>query len=78
MFDLHQYIQLLTEKDAEVVCISTLEDLGENIANICNERNIYEVHLYGNKEYSEKIIEDIHFTNKTKYSNNKEILIEVN
>lgn len=73
LFDLHQKVYYKND----VVAISTNEDLGENIANLCNKYNCNKVHLYGNEEYAAGIIEDIHIYSGTKYGINN-IEIEVN
>lgn len=78
LYELHQLIEFVSpEGEVEQVAISSLEHMGEDIAQACAKYNTNKVHLFGNAVYAEKIIEDINNYSVTKY--NKNILeIEVN
>lgn len=80
MFSLHQNIMLMTESDNEVTCksvaYSTLENLGADIAAMCEKHRTYNVRLQGSNEYANGLVEDIYTIAKTNYGLNN-INIEV-
>lgn len=77
LFDLHQNIMLIDGEDAQVVCISSLDNLGGDIANMCDKFDVYDVHLYGATSYADKIVKQIVEVNNIKYSN-RPINVEIN
>ena len=78
LYELHQLIEFVSpEGEVEQVMISSLEYMGEDIAQACTKYNTNKVHLFGNAVYAEKIIEDINNYSVTKYNKNN-LEIEVN
>lgn len=77
LFDLHQHIMLIDGTDSQVVCISTLDHLGADLAQACNKFDVNDVHIYGSASYAEKIIEQLVKENSTKYAN-RPINVEIN
>ena len=78
LFSLHQNLFVVNEDGATKINIGTLEDLKESIANACHNLNIYHVHLIGNNDYIDNLIEEIKVYNQITYNNTKEIEFEVN
>lgn len=77
MFDLHQQVLLVNDdNDMRPVAISTLENLGGDIAAACSKYSINNVTLTGNKNFAEALVEDICTTGATLYGMNN-INIEV-
>ena len=77
LFDLHQTIHLwdLDTGTSRALCITTLEDLGSNLAALAySDMDIKKIHLCGNTTYAGTIIEDI---KKSNYDLN-DVEIEVN
>lgn len=77
LFDLHQKVILTSGDDSRCIAVTTLEELGEQLAAGCLKYNITSVHLFGNSDYAQSIIEDFDKHSNLAYSN-KEIEIEVN
>lgn len=77
LFNLNQQILEVDEQNTVVIGNSSLSELGETIATLCEHKNINHVHLYGSSSYADKIIQDIIHTNTTRY-NHRPIDIEVN
>lgn len=77
LYDLHQRITLIENSDTHDVCICTLDEIGEKMAQMCEKFDVDRVHLYGPAVYAEKLVRDIIKENSTKY-NNRPIDIEVN
>ena len=70
LFDLHQHIYVVDDK-ADVKCgaICAVEDIGENIAELCYRYGTNQIMLNGNSLYNKKIMKDIYQYNNLKYSN---------
>ena len=77
LFDVHQNIMLVDEDEVRVVGITRLNLLGQNIAELCNEYDCNEVHLYGSAKFAENIIRNIVKENSLSFDN-RPINIEVN
>lgn len=77
LYDLHQRITLVENNDTHDVAICTLDNIGTEMANMCNRYDVNHVHLYGPAVYAEKLVRDIIKQNKLLYSN-RAIDIEVN
>lgn len=78
LYELHQLIEFVSsEGEVEQVAISSLEHMGEDIAQACAKYNTNKVHLFGNANYAEKLIEDIKTYSVINYNKNN-IEIEVN
>lgn len=57
----------------------SLDLLGAVIAQYCHEYETNKIHLFGQEEYIESLIDDIRTTNFFMYKNNAQVLeIEVN
>lgn len=74
LFDLHQRIY----KDEQCVCITTVDDIAENVADMIEKYNDSEIHLYGNQGYLTAIKDNIYKYSIAKYSNNDNIKIYIN
>lgn len=77
LFDLHQNIMLIDGNDAQVVCISNLDRLGGDIADMCDKFDVHDVHIYGAPMYADRIVKQIVETNSVNYSN-RPINVEIN
>lgn len=77
LFDLHQQIQLVDENEVRVIGISSIDDLGENIAMLCDKYDVHNVHLYGSTTYAHNLIQQMIDANVSKY-NNRAIDVEIN
>lgn len=77
MFELHQPICIVDDEKETVVAISNLESLGRDLANLCHVHQVNHVHLFGNEEYANQIIQDLKEQASLAYSN-ENIIIEVN
>ena len=81
LFDLHQGIYIHDPKEPGVVtkvAITTLDNLGYTIAEMCDKYDIYKVRLFGSQAHAESIVDDIQTYALNKYSNKNAIEIEVN
>ena len=67
LFDLRQNIMLVRPDGVEKVGISSLDELGDNIAFICEKYNVSNVKLKGNKRYADAIAENIIAAGNTRY-----------
>ena len=79
LFDLHQNVYLV-DSETEThkhIAATTMEELGQIIANSCQATGTNKVHLFGNKQYADAIINDIDIYSNQAYSNHV-IEIEVN
>lgn len=78
MFTLNQEVLLLEDENTspKVIANSTISELPFAIAGMCDEHDINNVLLFGNKEYGERLAEDICKVGALKYSNEK-IIVEV-
>lgn len=77
LFDLHQNIMLIDGDDAQVVCISSLNQLGADLAKMCEKFDVNDVHIYGSNSYAEKIVEQLVRENVANYAN-RPINVEIN
>ena len=78
MFDLHQRIIFVDEKDnMNEIGIANLDHLSEMIADLCTQYNVNKVHLIGNKEYADMTASEIRLYGAAKYGNHY-IEVEVN
>lgn len=73
LFELHQNIYFNDKQ----IAITSLDNLNEMIPLMCDKYNTYHVHLLGNEEYIDGLIQNIEHEQTTKYNNNK-IEFEVN
>ena len=78
LFDLHQHIYIIDNKGGQsMTALSTIEDLPKTLFSLCYSKNIFDIHLVGNKSYLDPIVESIkEFEIKT--YNNSKIKIGVN
>lgn len=60
LFDLHQKVYLVDGNETREICVSTLDDLEEDIAKMCIKYGVNRVLLKGNKEYGSAMAEGIH------------------
>jgi hypothetical protein len=79
LFDLHQKIYILdTETNQlEVIAAAPIEGLAEAICAACHSNDIINVTLTGNSIFGLAMSEDIAAYNKTHYSWDKDIEVEV-
>ena len=80
MFEMKHGIYVFDDEtgSSNYIGFSDIEHLPEIITSFCYDKKIYEIHLFGGKAFANKIAEDIITINKLKYSNDKEIIVEVN
>lgn len=67
LFDLHQSIMLVSPEGVEKIGISSIEELGDNIAFLCDKYNVHDVKLHGNKKYGEEIANTLIAAGNTRY-----------
>ena len=79
LFDLHQYVLLNdgSEPPYKEIAITSLDSLAEVLPQMCDRHDIYNVHLFGNENYIDGLVQDINQYQLTNYSN-KKINFEVN
>ena len=64
-------------KPAKTIGYSTIETMGEALTTLCYLHQVDKVKIHGEKEYCLPIVEAMDKVNKSKYSYQKEIEIEV-
>lgn len=76
LYDLHQSIYLIDEETETMkkLCICTVDEIGNHMAQLASQLDINKIHLYGNNEYVNDIVNKIQSSN---YNSNN-IKIEVN
>ena len=79
LFDLNQVISAVDDKGISYFAISsTLDDLSQDIVDLCQKERIKKVHLFGNASYVDQIIVPaIHEYNKANYQL-ENIEVEIN
>lgn len=80
MFDLYQKVYVIDTNNKPVQLLGevTVKQLHELIVQSCHCNNTNQVHLYGQDSYLEMIIQGIHTYHNTNYSNDQNIIVEVN
>ena len=78
LFDLHQQVYLIDTDANKEDCIglTELDKIPEMICSLCDNKKVYKVILSGNKEYNNKLSNNILEYSKMNYNNNN-IEIEV-
>ena len=76
LFDLHQKVYLVDNSVTREICISTMDNLEEDIVKMCVKYDVNRVLLKGNKEYGSAMAEGIHRTGIVYYNTN-DIEVEV-
>ena len=76
LYDLHQSIYFIDEETNTIkkLCICTVDEIGNHMAQLANQLDINIIHLYGNDEYINDIVNRIQSSN---YNSNN-LKIEVN
>ncbi len=77
MFDNIQHIHIVDNQGNNTIVNCVQPFLGNQIAELCYQQNINNIHLFGNQKYLQGIITDINYAYKLKYSN-QDLNIEVN
>ena len=78
LFDAEQSLyQIDKNGNQKLVAKVPLEHMGKALTDICKEIDIYNVHLFGHKDFIQDIVETTNKEETKKYSENK-INIEVN
>ena len=80
LFDSYQNVYLV-DSETEThkhIATTTMEELGQIIANSCQATGTNKVHLFGNKQYADAIINDIIDNYNNQAYSNHTIEIEVN
>ena len=67
LFDVNQNILLITKDDVAKIGVSSLDELGDNIAFLCEKYSISDVKLKGNRQYGQMIAENIVAAGNTRY-----------
>lgn len=78
MFALSQAIRLVEDDGTTTTIYASAADLPSAIANLCKEKNITDVRLYGNANYLNEIVTDIKTTYNLNYHRGNPLNIEVN
>lgn len=81
IFSIKQNVYLVdTESETVTTLIgyTTIDGLPELARMMCDDKQIYNFHLSGEEEFAKSIAEDIVSYNNNKYSEKKEINVEVN
>jgi peroxiredoxin len=78
MFALSQAIRLVDDNGVTTTIYATSNDLPATIASLCKEKNITDVHLYGNANYLNEIATTINTTYNLNYHRGNPLNIEVN
>ena len=76
LYDLHQSIFLVDQEEDTVkkLCICSIDEIGNHMAQLASQLDVNNIHLYGNKDYAESIINTIRQSNY----NSNDLRIEVN
>lgn len=79
MFALTQPIRIINDDGSVVATVySTTADLPQTIAHICKEKNISNIHFYGNENYLNQIATDVQTNYNLHYHCGNPLTIEVN
>lgn len=77
MFAYNQAVRII-EDGANIVIYANIDNVADTIAQLCKERNITDVHLYGNEAFLKRTIADIQTNYNLHYHCGKPLNIEVN
>ena len=79
LFDLHQHIYLVDHEanTSKRLGICNLDSIAKMMTELCYANDVYKIHLFGNKEYAEAIVQDIDVYSGSAYLNGL-ISVEVN
>lgn len=78
MFSYNQAIRIVENNDVNSIIYATTNNIAEVIANLCKEKNITEVRLYGNETYLNQIVTNIKNNYNLHYHCGNPLNIEVN
>ena len=78
MFDFTQAVRIIEDDGSQRVVYCSAADLPTTIAELCKEKNITDIHFYGNEVYVNKIVEDTKQNYNLHYHCGNPLNIEVN
>lgn len=78
MFAYNQVVRIVEEDGTNQAIYTNINDVAKTIANLCKEKNITEVHLYGNGTYLNQTVNDINLNYNLHYHCGNPLNIEVN
>lgn len=78
MFAYNQAIRIVEDDGSNTVIYATSDTVAEAIASLCKEKNITNVHLYGNETYLNPVVSNIQTNYNLHYHCGNPLNIEVN
>lgn len=78
LYELHQPIELMNSNgNLTLIAVSNFESLADDITKACEKYKTNKIHLFGNSNYANGLIQEIKNYSITKYNKNN-LEIEVN
>ena len=78
LFDAEQSLYSVADgEEQKLIAKVPLDHMGKALPEICKEKDIYNVHLFGQKDFAQDIVDAVAKLESNEYSENK-INIEVN
>lgn len=61
LYDLHQKIYMIDKENSHIkeLAVTTIENFPQDIIDACRREDVYDIHLYGSKDYAEGIKQSI-------------------
>lgn len=78
MFAVGQAIRIVEDDGTAVTVYASAADVPSVVAELCKEKNITDVHYYGNEQYLEQIVKDTKTNYNLHYHCGNPLNIEVN
>lgn len=78
MFSVSQAIRIVQDDKTTITVYASAADVPSVIAELCKEKNITDVHYYGNEQYLEQIVKDTETNYNLHYHCGNPLNIEVN
>lgn len=78
LFAYEQEIYLVTDNSIKLIGKAPLENLDRALVDLCINKQVYKLHLYGVDEFATELASSINKTEKALYAMENKIEIEVN